>query len=134
MSSTSPLIGTTVTRSGASMWYHTHRLPRFWPTTTSELGTQLTYEQKESKVERVCEGTWRRGMTACARHRAACAARGSRTTSHTEPRSLRQSRGVPSWRCRRGAARASYRGRAAWWRARSCLASRSWSRARRLPR
>ena len=54
MSSTSPRMGTTVTLSGASMWYHTHRLPRFWATTTSELGTHCTYEEKESSVERVC--------------------------------------------------------------------------------
>ena len=42
MSSTSPRMGTTVTFSGASMWYHTHRLPRFCATTTSELGTHCT--------------------------------------------------------------------------------------------
>lgn len=53
MSSTSPLIGTTVTRSGASMWYHTHKLDLFCATTTSELGTHCTYDEKESSVVRV---------------------------------------------------------------------------------
>ena len=53
ISSTSPLMGTTVTFSGASMWYQTQRLPRFCATTTSELGTHCTYEENERRVERV---------------------------------------------------------------------------------
>lgn len=54
ISSTSPLIGTTVTLSGELMWYHTHSEPRFCATTTSAFGTQLTYDAYESSVLRDC--------------------------------------------------------------------------------
>ena len=45
MSSTSPLIGNIITCSGRLIEYHTHRLSRFWATTTLLPGTHCTYEQ-----------------------------------------------------------------------------------------
>ena len=51
------LIGNMVTRSGASMLYQTHKLPRFCATTTSLPGTHCNNNNQTHKLPRFCATT-----------------------------------------------------------------------------